>query len=376
MDSIRYYLMPMTTLVGVIGFLMGGAWIWLAAGTYIVLMLGDVLLPSDVKPRTRLGAWWFSDLALYLQLPLLIALYAAFLSWYGELTAAGGSITAWQAAACVLGIGWLSVVPTLPIAHELWHRRHWFPRATARFLGTFHLDPAKDVGHNIGHHNLVGQMADADTPRRDQSIYTFVIQARTASWKDTFHHSSQALRRRGLSPWNWRNIGYQQVLMPIALMAICWLAGGIIPATICLAAMIAGNFFMEGLNYMQHYGLIRADDEEIQVQHAWNHLGAVVRPLGCEITNHINHHFDSYIRFDKLEPVPTGPQMPSLFICFLSGLVPPIWFRYIAKPRLRHWDHHFATEKERVLAREANRRAGWEDWLDQTSPQPSEATGA
>ncbi len=364
MDSIRYYLMPLTTLCGVIGFVLGGNWIWLAAATYPVLMLGDILLPSDKKERLHLGPWWFSDLALYLQVPLLIALYAAFLSWLTQLAGTGQQISPGQILACIIGIGWLSVVPTLPIAHELWHRRHWFPRAMARILGTFHMDPAKDVGHNIGHHNLVGQRRDADTPARYQTIYTFVIQARLASWRDTFHHSSVALKRRGHSPWNWRNIGYQQLIMPMVLIAICWVAGGPMAAGISFAAMLMGNFFMEGLNYMQHYGLIRADDEEVQVQHAWNHLGAVVRPLGCEITNHINHHLDSYTRFDHLEPVPDAPQMPSLFICFLCGLVPPIWFRYIAKPRLRHWDLHFATQKERALARQDNQKAGWEDWLE------------
>ncbi len=373
MDSIRYYLMPLTTLIGVLGFVRGGDWIWLATATFPILAVADLALPRDDKMRTRLGPRWISDLALHLQVPLLIALYAAFLSWLSEETSAGGELDVAQWVACIVGIGWLSVVPTLPIAHELWHRRHWFPRAMARVLGTFHLDPAKDVGHNIGHHNLVGQRLDADTPRRDQTIYGFVLQARMASWRDTFHHSSEALRRRGRSPWNWRNVGYQQIGMPLLLIALCGMAAGATAAAICLAAMVVGNFFMEGLNYMQHYGLIRADDEKIDVQHAWNHLGAVVRPLGCEITNHINHHLDSFIRFDDLRPVLSAPQMPSLFVCFLSALVPPIWFRYIAKPRLRHWDRNFATEKERVLAREANRRAGWEDWLGDPASTPGVA---
>ena len=30
--------------------------------------------------------------------------------------------------------------------------------------------------------------------------------------------------------------------------------------------------------------------------------------------------------------------MPSLFLCFATGLIPPVWFRYIAQPRLKDWD--------------------------------------
>jgi hypothetical protein len=55
--------------------------------------------------------------------------------------------------------------------------------------------------------------------------------------------------------------------------------------------------------------------------------------------------------------------MPSLFLCFVTGLVPPIWFKYIAKPRLKHWDFNHATAEEKELAREANKKAGWPDWL-------------
>ena len=31
-------------------------------------------------------------------------------------------------------------------------------------------------------------------------------------------------------------------------------------------------------------------------------------------------------------------------------------------PRLRHWDEHFATPEELVLAAEANRAAHWPVW--------------
>jgi len=36
-------------------------------------------------------------------------------------------------------------------------------------------------------------------------------------------------------------------------------------------------------------------------------------------------------------------------------------------PRLKNWDLNFASPAERVLAREANRRAGWPDWLAEAS---------
>ena len=55
--------------------------------------------------------------------------------------------------------------------------------------------------------------------------------------------------------------------------------------------------------------------------------------------------------------------LPSVFICFMSALIPPVWHQLIIKPALKEWDIRHASPEERELAREANRKAGWEDWL-------------
>lgn len=44
----------------------------------------------------------------------------------------------------------------------------------------------------------------------------------------------------------------------------------------------------------------------IQLHHAWNHLGTIIRPLGMEITTHIEHHFDSRYKCHELKPRPDG----------------------------------------------------------------------
>jgi hypothetical protein len=46
-------------------------------------------------------------------------------------------------------------------------------------------------------------------------------------------------------------------------------------------------------------------------------------------------------------------------LCFVSAFVPPIWEKFIVKPRLKYWDENFANEQEQALAAEANKRAGW-----------------
>lgn len=78
---------------------------------------------------------------------------------------------------------------------------------------------------------------------------------------------------------------------------------------------------------------------------------------------------DQQVPFHRLEPDRDAPQMPSIALCFLAALVPPLWTRLIAQPRLRHWDLHYATPEERALAAQANAAAGWPDWLAGAVPR-------
>ncbi len=45
MDTIRYYLIPLVSACGALGFYYGGDWVWLGAATFPSLMILDVLLP-------------------------------------------------------------------------------------------------------------------------------------------------------------------------------------------------------------------------------------------------------------------------------------------------------------------------------------------
>lgn len=364
MDYLRYYLVPLTTAAGVLGFVWGGDWVWLGVATFPVLLLLDVLLPADTAPR-RIRHRGLADIPLYLQVVLMVALYAAFIRSVMNGSNPLSGPGAWaQIAGSILSLTWLSAVPTLPVAHELMHRRHWFPRRMSQVLNTFYGDPNRDIGHVMTHHLHLDTRRDSDTPLRGESMYRFVFRATWGAYMDAFEGEATRLRKIGRSPWHWSNRNYQEVILLAGLPLACYAFAGQGAALIAVVTLVYAKLLLEGFNYFQHYGLVRVEGAPIRKHHAWNHLGAIARPLGVEITNHINHHLDGYTRFYDLQPEPDAPRMPSLFICFLAGLVPPIWFRFIAKPLLQDWDRRFASPVERRLAMEANARAGWPLWLD------------
>lgn len=359
MDTLRYYLVPLVTGCGALGFYLGGNWVWLGVATFPVLMLLDITLPKDYA--TRKVNVFFADLTQYLHVVLMVAVYVFFILSVREGRIDLTSMA--QMIGCIASIGWLSGVPTTPVAHELLHRRHWFPRRMAQLLCTSFGDPNRDIAHVITHHIELNTPLDSDTAYRGQTIYSFAVTATLGSYRDALKGEAKALRRQGKSPWNIRNKNYQAIFLVIALLVLTTYFGGRDVGLVTVVSMVVGKALVESFNYFQHYGLIREVGSPILMHHAWNHMGTIIRPLGVEITNHINHHIDGYTPFYELKPEPQAPQMPSLFVCFLLGLIPPLWFNLVAKPKLKDWDERYATPNEQKMAMAANERAGWENWL-------------
>lgn len=370
MDYLRYYLATLVGVVGIVGLALGGGWVWLGIGTFPVLLAFDMLLPQDLRLR-KVSNHLLADVPLYLHFPVLVGLWVLFIGSLSDWAAGDASISGWAIAGMVLTVGWLGVVPTVPITHELMHRRHWFPVAVSKVMGTVYLDPNRDVGHKLTHHLFLCTPDDSDTPHRGQTIYTFIWQASFGAYKDGVVTGLTSLRKRNFSAFHWKNPLYVELGLLGALLGTVYVAAGVAGVAVAVAAMFLSKFLLEGLNFLQHYGLVRVPGTPIRHYHAWNHLGRVIRPLGFEITNHMNHHFDSRYKFHELVPRTDGAQMPSALLCFLCALVPPIWTKYLAKPRLQDWDARFATPEEQRLAMESNRKAGWPEWVQ---VQPGQST--
>jgi hypothetical protein len=177
------------------------------------------------------------------------------------------------------------------------HRRHWFPRRVAQLVSTFYGDPNRDIAHVKGHHLDLDTPADSDTAYRGEIIYTFIFRASYGAYSEAIKGEAQRLRRLGLSPWSWRNRTYQEVALLALVPALCGYFAGNVAAGVAVASMVIAKALVETFNYFQHYGLQRMPGAPIGIQHAWNHMGAIARPIGVEITNHINHHLDGHTPF-------------------------------------------------------------------------------
>jgi alkane 1-monooxygenase/p-cymene monooxygenase len=234
-------------------------------------------------------------------------------------------------------------------------------------------DGLRDIGHVAGHHIDVCTPADGDTAPRGQTLYSFALHELYVSATICLRLELEALRRSGRSFWSWNNRILQFVLVQLVMQSLIYLIAGWGGVALTLAGMLGARLWIESFNYFQHYGLVRVPGSAIGKRHVWNHMSELSRIVSFEITNHAQHHLNSYVPYYALEPHKEAIPMPSLFACFFVALIPPLWHSLIIMPALKRWDLEYATPEERVLAREQNRTAGWPDWIGEAGDQVDRA---
>jgi p-cymene methyl-monooxygenase len=357
LDHLKYYLSPLTQMFALWGFYLGGDWVWIGIAWFPLLALVDSLLPIDLGPR-KMSNRALAYVPVWLATLLGPTMYIG-LAW----TLAHHELSDWQTFGAVMGTAWLSVLPLVPAAHELYHARGGFGKFVARYAQVCFLDPTRMEAHVVGHHIDVGTEVDSDTAARGETLYSFAPRAVLKSTVQAQKFLSDALEKKGYGRWSIRHGLWSAILAQVLFQTLLYVVGGWKAVALALAAMVIARFWVETFNYFQHYGQVRVVGSLIEKRHVWNHFGALSRLLGFEITNHADHHLNSYQPYYALVPHKESIRMPNVFACFLVALIPPLWFRWVIKPALKDWDLHYANAAERQLAAAQNRRAGWEDWF-------------
>ena len=369
MDYLRYYLCTAMVLTGIFGFWLGGQGLWAGILTFPALLVADLLLGKD-HARRHIAMPHLADIPLYLHVILMIALYATFAWRMGTGIGLEGVSGTIALIGGFLSLVWLSIVPSVPVVHELMHRHGVVPRFFAKIGSAFFADMNRDIAHLITHHIHFDTLDDSDTAMRGENVFRFMWRATKGSYLDAWQTEKKRMAAKGKGVWSPQSLVLWSIVSVLMIAIGCGLLGGIAAGMVAFAATITAKFMLEALNFLQHYGLVRVAGVPMENHHTWNHLSAVSRAVGYEITTHIDHHKNGDLRFDQLVPYPEAPQMPSVFVCAVMAVIPPLWTRY-AQKRLQEWDNTFANPAERELAREANLKAGWPDWFDN---QPELAT--
>ena len=253
----------------------------------------------------------------------------------------------------------IGIMGTVP-GHELVHRKKSkFDMFMGNWLLAFSWDCAFAVEHVYGHHKHVGLPSDPATAKRGENIYVFILRAIIKEQKDAWNIELSQARRREQPLFSIHNrmlIGY---LKSLSITCIAYLIGGFSGLLIFLLCAFIAKSLLEVINYSEHYGLIRVSGEPVYPRHSWNSNSTMSSIYLYNVTRHSSHHEKANLKYWELRSYNDAPMMPQGYLTMLyMALFLPYFFHKMMAKKLVEWDKSYATDRERVLALEQNKKSG------------------
>lgn len=365
-NTVRYSVMNIFIILGTIAIAWGGPL------TYSGLLFSFILIGyvdelfGDAGDKEAMPPVWYCQLMLFATLPLLIfATLIAFnvthstgwpwLDWFPRLFGidpdAARARTAsffWSQGAYV-SLGMYYGAAGVNVAHELIHRteKEW-DKLVGRWLLAFTFDTGFAIEHVHGHHRNVGTENDPATARRGQYIIHFVWTSTVGQWQRAKEFEDERLKRKGLANNFFSNKFWRGQLMTLAVLAfyIAFLGPWGI-AAFAMAGSI-GKIYLEVVNYIEHYGLVRIPGTRVEARHSWDSHRRVSGGMFYNLMLHANHHKIATRRFWELEQSPPeeAAMLPRGYMAMiLFAFLGPPFFTYINK-HLGRWDRELASPDE------------------------------
>jgi alkane 1-monooxygenase len=325
MRGLRFGVMYGIAAIYLASLWLGGAWLLaIPLVTFgVVPLLDEGLAPDLSEPA--------SDSGLY---DLLVRGYGILqLLLLGLTLAVAPGLDGLELFLAALSLGILTGAGGINVAHELMHRTGRGDRALAELLMLSASYPWFCVEHVLGHHRHVGTPRDPATARLGESLYRFVPRSVLGGLRSFWEIERAYAGRRGIRWWSLRDRRTRYGLSLLALYAGLAALGGGLLAGLFLAQSVVAVLLLEITNYLEHYGLSRAEVkpgeyERVKPEHSWNSNHAVAAAFLFNLPRHSDHHAFASRPYHALRPWPEAPELPHSYPAMvLVALVPPLWFR-------------------------------------------------
>ena len=355
MNTLRYSVMNLFILFGTGFIAMGGPWTYMGL-VFSFFLIGYVdELFGDISDRENMPPVWYCQLMLFATVPLLVfaTLIAfnvvsptgwAWLDWFPRLLGIDpqGARDWTHHWLFIMGpfvsLGMYYGAAGVNVAHELIHRtdRQW-DKLVGRWLLAFTWDTGFAIEHVHGHHRNVGTELDPATARRGEYIVAFVWRSTIGQWLAAKRFEDERVKRKGLHNTLFNNRFWRGQLMTLAVLAFycAFLGWWGLPAFVLAGAI--GKIYLEVVNYIEHYGLVRIPGTRVEARHSWDSHRRVSGGMFYNLMLHANHHKVATRRFWELEQSP-----PEEAAVLPRGYMAMILFAFLGKPFFRYINRHLA----------------------------------
>jgi len=317
-----------------------GAWSYFTPFyAFVLIPILEVLLPHDTsnydeeereqKKKSKLFDWM-----LYLNAPIIFSLLC-----YTLLDITHYSYSTIELVGLILSVGIVLGTNGINVAHELGHRQRTYERQLGKLLLLPSFYMHFYIEHNFGHHANAATKEDPATAQYNQTVYSFwftsVIRQYFGAWK----LQMKLLKSNDNTFLSFKNDMLWYMLFQTTYVFLIFIFFGQIGVLFAVSSGIVGFLMLETVNYIEHYGLLRAKlpsgrYERVREVHSWNSNHVMGRIVLYELTRHSDHHYKSTKKYQILDYHDVSPQMPYGYpTSMVMSFLPPLWFK-IMNPRI------------------------------------------
>ena len=252
-------------------------------------------------------------------------------------------LSAWAFIAMAVLAG-LSSGLAINTGHELGHKNSQLEKQLARLVLAIPGYGHFTVEHNRGHHIEVATPADTSSARMGESIYRFACREIPGSVRTAWKLEKDRLARRGRPVLHYENIILQSYAVTGLIWSLLIVAFGWLSIPFLIIHNAVAYWQLTSANYIEHYGLLRKQDENGKVErcqphHSWNCNFLFSNLMLFHLQRHSDHHTYPLRRYQALRHYEDIPQLPIGYIgMYLLAYVPWLWFR-VMNPRLMALQH-------------------------------------
>ena len=341
MKDLKYLMSYSIALMAFIGISLGGFYNYLAVVfTFIFIPILEIIVKksneeyTEEEKKNRLLDPFF-DLLLYLNIPIVFGIFFFSLDKLTFTSSVSDIIGIILSASIVMATNGINV------GHELGHRKSIIARTCSKLLYLPCQYMHFYIEHNFGHHINVATPEDPATARYKQTLYSFWITSVVRTYVSAWEIQLKLLKVSKRNFFSIKNDMVFYTFFQITFLAFVYYNFGLYLTLLSILMSIISFLFLETINYVEHYGLLRKKEpsgryERVKPHHSWNSNHTIGRIVLYELTRHSDHHFKSSKKYQVLESLENCPHLPYGYpTSILLSLIPPIWFT-IMNPLVRN----------------------------------------
>ncbi|MFD6196216.1 alkane 1-monooxygenase [Mycobacteroides salmoniphilum] len=229
-------------------------------------------------------------------------------------------------------------------AHEMGHKKdeleRWLSKITLAqtFYGHFYIE------HNRGHHVRVATPEDPASSRFGETFWGFWPRSVWGSLKSSWNLEATRMKRLNRFVLHPSNDVVNAWLMTVVLFGVTIAIFGTAVIPYLIIQAIYGFTFLETVNYLEHYGLLRQKVaggryERCTPKHSWNSDHLVTNIFLYHLQRHSDHHANPTRRYQTLRSMDGAPNLPSGYATMLTlAYFPPLWRKVMDQRVLDHYN--------------------------------------